>query len=133
MDKSYKKLIKKEKALESDTKKVLEKDNSKIGSFGLGSSRIILDPLLNHTPVLVRPIINILRVSGICIYPSLRQAVVCVCPLRDQVRLSHVAVLLKPRFDIRGDQLPAFGATVVLHDRTERVGYPISKDIIRCS
>lgn len=72
--------------------KHLEKYDCKIGRLRLRGRRIVLDSLLNHGDVFLCPIINILPVSRIRMYPGLGHAVSASAQLRNYMRLTYVLV-----------------------------------------
>ena len=108
----------------------LEKHNCEIGRLRLRRSRIVLNPLLNRADVLFRPIVNVLPMSRIGIYPSLRQAVMSVGPLGNQVRLAHILILLEPGFDVWRGELTLFGTVTVFHDGAQCPRNSIAQSIV---
>ena len=60
----------------------------------------MLDPIRYFRLMRLGPITDVLSMSRISAYPRLSKFVMIVGPLRDEVRISLVAILLKPSLDI---------------------------------
>ena len=73
------------------------------------------------------PVVDILGVRRISAHPTLRQLVMVIGPLRDDMRLTLIAILLKPRFHVRRDQLAGLWAALDT-SRSDRASAPPDRE-----
>jgi hypothetical protein len=75
-----------------------------------GRTRILLNPISDYILMGFGPVGDVLGVRGIGADPSLREFVVIIGPLRNEVRTALILILLEPSLDIRSDELAGFGS-----------------------
>ena len=101
----------------------VEEDHSEVRRRGLRRVGVVFDPLLHFRLMGLRPFVDVLRVRRIGLDPGLRQTVMGIRPLRDDVGSTLVLILLEPRVDVGTHGFTLLRATAVLNERAEYAGH----------
>src|SRR5271165_6524730 len=109
----------------------LEEHDGEVRSLRLRRRGVLLDPVLDDGVVRLRPGVDISSVRRIAGDPALRQAVMRVGPLRDDMRIAAGLVGLEPGLDVGRDELALLVARGVGDDRSERAGDAVAQRIVR--
>ena len=112
-------------------REILKEDDRQVRGLRLGRGRILFDPVLDNGVMRLGPGVDVSAMRRIAGDPVLRDRVVRIRPLRDDVRIAAELVGLEPGFDVGRDRLPLLVARGVGRDRTDRPGDAVAQRIVR--
>ena len=108
----------------------LEEEDGEVRSLRLRRRGILLDPVLDDVVMRLRPGVDIGAMGRIGGDPALRETVVGVGPLRDDMRISAGLVRLEPGLDVGRDELALLVSRSVGDDGSERPGDAVAQRIV---
>src|SRR5580658_5393651 len=111
-------------------REILEVQDGEVRGLWLRRARILFYPVVDDALMTLGPVSYSLGVRRISAHPSLRQLVVIISPLRDEMRLSLELILLKPSLDVGSNQLAGLGTTLILHDRSQHPCDSVSQRVV---